>query len=216
MHPQTRKSNGSLFSSTRLSVMEVRFTKAQSIMGEILPNASKTHLSFFSLSTLSLSLSKKTKRWEKWVFSKCIITSQNQTSFSGSPQIPPAAVAALLASQGMGKLGGKWSGKQSPVTCSASSSNPMKKSSSTAVSENPSSSSSSSSTKSLLCTLVLCCTSSSSAEVAGEEHAGLAEGFTASAEEVVVAAAGGVTGFWRVLPAREFLWVGIGWLCSAV
>lgn len=33
--------------------------------GEILPNASKTHLSFFSLSTLSLSLSKKTKRWEK-------------------------------------------------------------------------------------------------------------------------------------------------------
>lgn len=26
----------------------------------------------------------------------------------------------------------------------------------------------------------------------------------------------GVNGFWRVLPASEFLWVGAGWLCSAV
>nr|GMC80038.1 hypothetical protein C4D60_Mb09t04730 [Ipomoea batatas] len=118
-------------------------------------------------------------------------------------QPPPAAV--VVVSQGNCKVvPGKLSGKQSPPR----SSKPSKKSSSgpklsIAMFATPNSSSSSSNISSLS-SLLLSCFSGAGGE---------APDFMASPE---VSGWWAAAGFWRVLPASEFRWVGIGWLCSAV
>lgn len=123
-----------------------------------------------------------------------------------------AAVGALLAVQGSSKL----AGKSSKSRCSeANPSKPLKKSSLMPTSDNPKSSSSSSSSAisiSLFSVFVLWGATSSSEEVAGEEEDKV--GFPDGDDEVLVESLAvtvcGVTGFWRVLPASEFRWVGAG------
>lgn len=111
-------------------------------------------------------------------------------------QPPPAIVVALFENQGSCAVAGNWPGTQSPSSTVVKSSSPAKKSSSSAISETLKSSSSTSATSSLLLSI----------------FSGGEEGFVGSSElGVSVSACLG-----RVLPASEFRWVGMGWLCSAV
>jgi len=131
---------------------------------------------------------------------------------------PPA-----LATQEGIAVAEKGSLKQSPVTTEGavswlSSSKLSKKSSVSTMSDKTNSSSSSSSItssfSSLLSDFSTCAGVSSSApEVAGEEGFVRLLLFSESCSVVTV---WGTNGFWRVEPAREFLCVGAGWLCSAV